>query len=120
MRDFFVVREGNGVVGCGALHICWGDLLEIKAVAVAEGRQRQGIGRALVEACIEEAKGLDVPEVFVLTYEPGFFGRFGFQQVDMMELPRKVWGECQRCPKYPDCDENAMVLKLKPQVKVKW
>ena len=107
-------------MGCAALHICWGDLVEVKSVAVAKEQQRTGIGTALVEACIAEAKGLDVPEVFCLTYEPAFFRQFGFHQVDLMELPRKVWGECQRCPKYPDCDETAMVLQLKPSVKVQW
>ena len=120
MRDFSVVRERNEVMGCAALHICWGDLVEVKSVAVAKEQQRTGIGAALVEACIAEAKGLDVPEVFCLTYEPAFFRQFGFHQVDLMELPRKVWGECQRCPKYPDCDETAMVLQLKPSVKVQW
>lgn len=120
MRDFYVVREGSVIVGCGALHICWEDLVEVKSVAVLEGNQGKGIGAGIVKACIEEAKNLDVAEVFVLTYEPDFFARFGFGQVDLMELPRKVWGECQRCPKYPDCDENAMVLHLKPQSKAKW
>ena len=120
MRDFYVVREGGEVIGCGALHICWEDLLEVKSVAVLEGNQGRGIGATLVNACIDEAKDMDVAEVFVLTYEPEFFSRFGFKQVDLMDLPRKVWGECQRCPKYPDCDENAMVLPLKPQSKAKW
>lgn len=120
LRDFFVIREGDMVVGCGALHICWGDLLEVKAVAVVEEKQHTGVGSALVEECLAEANELNVPEVFVLTYEPDFFARFGFRQVDLMELPRKVWGECQRCPKYPDCDEIAMVLQLKPQAKAKW
>ncbi|MFO8102176.1 MAG: N-acetyltransferase [Dehalococcoidia bacterium] len=120
LRDFFVIREGEKIIGCGALHILWGDLIEIKSVAVAEGYQGKGIGAAVVQACLEEAKELDVPVVFVLTYQTEFFSRFGFDQVDMMELPRKVWGECQRCPKYPDCDEIAMVLKFKPQAEVKW
>ncbi len=120
LRDFFVVKEGDQVVGCGALHICWEDLVEVKSVAVMEGNQGQGIGAVVVQACIEESRELDVAEVFVLTYEPDFFSRFGFIKVDLMALPRKVWGECQRCPKYPDCDETAMVLRLKPQAKVKW
>lgn len=120
LRDYFVFREGSEVAACGALHICWADLVEVKAVAVVDRAQGRGIGSAIVEACMAEARSLDVPEVFVLTYEPGFFARFGFRQVDLMELPRKVWGECQRCPKFPDCDETAMVLQLKPQVKAKW
>ncbi len=120
LRDFYVVRNGGEVVGCGALHICWGDLAEIKAVAVAESSQRKGVGSAIVRACIGEAGEIGVPEIFVLTYEPGFFSRFGFREVNLMDLPRKVWGECQRCAKYPDCDETAMILRLHPEAKARW
>lgn len=113
VRDFFVVRRGNEVLGCAAAHVCWSDLVEIKSVAVNEAQQHAGIGSAIVEACIEEARMMEIPSVFCLTYEPAFFARFGFAQVGLMELPRKVWGECQGCPKYPDCDETAMILRLR-------
>lgn len=113
IRDYFVVRRGPEVLGCVALHVAWGDMAEIKALAVAAERQERGIGAALVRICIEEAKQLDLPTLFCLTYKPAFFRRFGFRQVDLMSLPRKVWGECQRCPKFPSCDETAMVLPLK-------
>jgi len=89
-------------------------LAEVKSVAVLEGNQGRGIGAALVNACIDEAKSLDVAAVFVLTYEPEFFVRFGFEKVDLMELPRKVWGECQRCPKFPDCDEVGLFYIVNP------
>ncbi len=120
LRDFFVVREGDKVIGCGALHILWGDLIEIKSVAVAEDHQRKGIGTLVVDSCLKEAKKINVPLVFVLTYQTDFFATFGFEKIDKMDLPRKVWGECQRCPKYPDCDEVAMILKMKPRAKAKW
>jgi len=113
IRDYFVARDGDEVIACAALHVNWLDLAEIKAVAVAEDTQAQGAGGLLVEACLEEAGGLGIPTVFCLTYKPAFFERFGFRQVDVMELPRKVWGECQRCPKFPNCDEVALVLHLK-------
>jgi amino-acid N-acetyltransferase len=113
VRDFFVVRNGDELVGCGAARVCWSDLMEIKALAVDEKQQHKGIGGAIVEACIEEARRLDIPNVFCLTYETAFFGKHGFQKVGLKDLPRKVWGECQRCPKYPDCDETAMILKLR-------
>lgn len=112
VRDYFVARDGDEVIACAALHVNWLDLAEIKAVAVAEDTQAQGAGGLLVEACLEEAGGLGIPTVFCLTYRPAFFERFGFRQVDLMELPRKVWGECQRCPKFPNCDEVALVLHL--------
>jgi amino-acid N-acetyltransferase len=112
IRDYFVVRQGEGVIACIALHISWSDLAEIKSVAVAEGSQEQGIGAQLVKACLEEAKGLGIATLFCLTYKPAFFEKFDFKQVDKMELPRKVWTECYRCPKFPDCDEVALIYNL--------
>jgi amino-acid N-acetyltransferase len=112
LRDFFVFRDGEEVVACAALHVLWADLAEIKALAVAEEQQDEGIGAALVQACLDEARDLRMPRVFCLTYQPEFFSRFSFRLTDVMELPRKIWGECQRCPKFPHCDEIAMVLDL--------
>jgi len=112
VRDFFVVRQGEQVIGCAALHISWADLVEVKSVAVAEDSRQQGIGTRLVEACLTEAKELGIYTVFCLTYRPGFFERFGFSQVDKMELPRKIWTECYVCPKFPDCDEIALIYHM--------
>ncbi len=112
IRDYFVVREGERVIACAALHVNWADMAEIKSVAVAEDSQRQGTGTQLIEACLREAKELDIPTVFCLTYKPAFFERFGFSQVDKMELPQKVWNECYRCPKFPSCDEVALIYHL--------
>ena len=109
IRDFFVVRDGDTVVACAALHPYWADLAEIRGVAVRQGYQGQGTGRSLVEACLNEAKGLGIPQVFCLTSKPGFFEEVDFCQVDTNELPRKVWAECYRCPKFPDCDEVALI-----------
>jgi len=112
IRDYFVVRQGERVIACVALHVSWSDLAEVKSLAVAEDNQKQGIGAQLVEACLSEAKELGIPTVFCLTYKPAFFERFGFSQVDKMELPHKVWTECYRCPKFPNCDEMALVYHL--------
>lgn len=112
IRDYFVVKQGEQVIACAALHVCWSDLAEIKSVAVAEDSQQQGIGAQLVTACLKEAKELGIPSVFCLTYQPTFFEKFGLSQVDKMELPRKVWTECYRCPKFPDCDEVALICNL--------
>lgn len=114
IRDFFVVREGETVIACAALHIFWSDLAEVRAVSVTEGMQEKGAGAALIKACIDEAKGMGIETIFCLTYRPKFFEKFGFVQVDKNELPRKVWGECLRCPKFPDCDEVALIYKLEP------
>ena len=112
IRDYFVVRQGEQMVACAALHVNWSDLAEIKSLAVAEDNQKQGIGAQLVEACLNEAKELGIPTVFCLTYKPAFFEKFGFSQRDKMELPRKVWTECYRCPKFPNCDEVALICQL--------
>ncbi len=112
IRDFFVVRQGERVIACTALHVMWSDLAEIKSVAVAEDSQKQGIGAQLVKACLREARELGISTVFCLTYKPAFFERFGFSQVDKMELPQKVWTECYRCPKFPNCDEVALIYHL--------
>jgi amino-acid N-acetyltransferase len=112
IRDFFVIKQGEQVIACAALHVCWSDLAEIKSVAVAEDSQQQGIGTQLVEACLKEARLLGIPTVFCLTYRPAFFEKFGLAQIDKMELPRKVWTECYRCPKFPDCDEVALICNL--------
>jgi amino-acid N-acetyltransferase len=112
IRDYFVVRDDDRVVGCGSLHVCWADMAEIKSMAVEEKRQGQGIGTALVASCITEAGRIGIDTVFCLTYKPDFFSRFGFKIVDKMELPRKVWTECYHCPKFPDCDEVAMVRRV--------
>jgi len=100
------------VIACAALHVSWSDLAEIKSVAVAEDSQKQGIGDQLVEACLKEAKELGIVTVFCLTYKSAFFEKFSFSQVDKVELPRKVWTECYRCPKFPDCDEVALVYNF--------
>ena len=112
LRDFFVVREQGSVVGCVALHIMWSDLAEIRSLAVTEDRQSHGYGGALVKACIEEGETLGLSQLFLLTYRASFFERHDFVQADVMSLPRKVWNECYRCPKFPGCEEIAMTLDL--------
>jgi len=113
LRDYFVVRDSNNqVIGCVALHISWADLAEIKSLAVSGDKQAQGLGSVLVEACINEARELGIPTIFCLSYKPAFFEKYNFRQVDKMELPRKIWSECYRCPKFPDCDEVALVYRF--------
>jgi amino-acid N-acetyltransferase len=112
LRDFFVVRDKNNqLIGCVALHINWADLAEVKSLAVSEDKQAKGLGSVLIEACLDEAKGLGIPTIFCLSYKPAFFEKYNFRRVDKMELPRKVWSECYRCPKFPDCDEVALVFR---------
>ena len=112
IHDFFVVREGERVIACAALRISWSDLAEIKSVAVAEDCQRRGIGNRLIKACLKESKALGISTIYCLTYKPEFFDTLGFAQVEKMTLPHKVWNECYRCPKFPNCDEVALICHL--------
>jgi len=112
IRDFFVVRRGLDVLACGALHIIWDDLAEVRSLAVREEAQTAGLGSLLVQACVEEAGRLGLRRLFALTLKPAFFEKLGFAQADVMTLPQKVWNECYCCPKFPNCDEIAMVLDL--------
>jgi amino-acid N-acetyltransferase len=109
IRDFFVIREGGEVVACAALHVSWSDLAEIRSVAVAENNQKKGLGARLVAACLKEADELGIKTVFCFTYRPDFFRRHKFVDIEKMELPRKVWTDCFRCPKFPNCDETALI-----------
>jgi amino-acid N-acetyltransferase len=109
VRDFCVVAEGDKVLACSALHVNWDDLAELKCVAVSEAMHGRGLGRMVVEKCLQEAADLKLRRVFTLTYQPGFFAKFGFQIVDRNTLPHKVWGECIKCHKFPDCHEVAMM-----------
>ena len=112
IRDFFVVRDGDKIIACAALHVFWDDLAEIRAVVVVGDMQSRGIGAMLIKACLDEAISLGLNRIFCLTYKPGFFEKCGFNLVDKSELPQKVWGECLRCPKFPDCDELALIRDL--------
>jgi amino-acid N-acetyltransferase len=113
MRDCFVYEEKGVIAGAGALHICWDNLAEIRSLCVAETFRGKGIGRILVNACMDEAYNFEIERVFLLTYQEEFFRKCGFQAVDKKELPQKIWSDCIKCPKFPECDEIAMVRIVK-------
>ncbi|MFH0827632.1 MAG: N-acetyltransferase [Candidatus Omnitrophota bacterium] len=112
IRDFWVCESGGNVVGCSAVHISWETLVEIKSVAVDKSVQGRGIGAELLDACLSEAKQLGAKKVFVLTYIPEFFRRFGFRKIEHSNLPHKIWAECINCPKFPDCQEIALIKNI--------
>ena len=110
LRDYFVFLEDDGeLAGSASIHIMWEDLAEVRSLAVREGEMRRGIGTQLVESCISEAIMLGIARVFALTYKPEFFEKLGFHVVDKSELPQKIWTDCLKCSKFPDCDEVALV-----------
>jgi amino-acid N-acetyltransferase len=116
VRGYFVLDDGteepHRIIGVCGLGICWEDLAEIRSLAVFEGVSGKGYGTKLVKACLKEARLLGVKRVFALTYVPGFFLHMGFQEVDKSVLPHKIWGDCLKCPKFPQCDETALMIEL--------
>ena len=112
LQTFLVAQAGTQIVGCCALEVVWADLAEIKSLAVDNGLRGQGVGRALVERALGQAGELEVPRVFALTLETGFFERLGFKVVAKAELPMKVWRDCARCPKQQECDETAVIISF--------
>ncbi len=114
MRDYFVYedRESKEVGGACALHICWENLAEIRSLCVDPSLRHGGIGHELVAACIEEARAFGISRLFVLTYRDSFFRGFAFEEVEKNELPHKIWTDCIKCPKFPECDEIAMIHTL--------
>lgn len=115
LRDFVVVKDSDALIGCGALHVVWADLAEVRSLAVVEGWHGKGVGRCIVEALLEEVRRLGLPRVFTLTYQQQFFEDLGFHVVPKETLPHKVWGDCLNCPKFPNCDEIAMVLDFEQE-----
>ncbi|MBE0504387.1 MAG: N-acetyltransferase [Desulfuromonadales bacterium] len=112
IRDFYVWEEDGVVVGTVCLHICWEDLAEVRSLAVEENFEGRGIGRQLVETCLQEARQIGLKKVFALTYKDQFFAKLGFHLLEKSELPHKIWGDCIKCPKFPECDEIAMSIEL--------
>jgi len=114
VRDFYVYTddESGELLGVCALHICWEDLGEIRSLAVKGGERMKGIGKIMALACLEEAALLGLKRVFALTYKPDFFKKLEFNEIDKSTLPHKIWGDCIKCSKFPDCDETAMMAEL--------
>ena len=116
LRDFYVCENSSQtdkIFGCSALHIVWEDLAEIKSLCVREEYQGNRIGKSLVNSCLLEARDLGIKTVFALTYAEKFFSSCGFIRIDREKLPHKIWAECIDCSKFPNCDEIAMVYKIK-------
>ncbi|SDG27942.1 amino-acid N-acetyltransferase [Selenomonas sp. WCT3] len=110
LRDMVIAENDEGeIVGVGGLHLIWDRLAEIRTMAVSPKMTRQGIGAEIVTRLIDEGKALGVEKFFTLTYKPGFFQTLGFRTITKEELPHKVWKECIDCPKFPNCDEIAMI-----------
>lgn len=112
IRDFIVYEDKGIIKGVCALRILWEDLAEIRSLAVKEEYQERGIGMTLLKKALKEAQDMGIKKVFALTYRPDFFKRAGFHDIDKTKLPQKIWGDCLKCHKFPDCDEHAVIITL--------
>ena len=93
----FTVAESDGViVGCGALHILWEDLAEVRTVAVEKSFHKQGIGHKILEAIIQRARELGVDRIFCLTFQTEFFGRHGFEEIQGTPVDPDVYQQLLR------------------------
>ena len=116
IRDFSVAYDGEVLAGCGALHFYTPTCAEVRSLAVLPEMKQHGVGRALVEALEQEARDNDLESIFAFTYVPGFFQKLGFSEVERGELPLKAWKDCLRCPKFQNCDEIAVLKRLKAPI----
>jgi amino-acid N-acetyltransferase len=112
VRDFIVIEDNGEITGICALRIVWEDLAEIRSLAVRDECRRRGIGTKLIRKCLKEASELGIKRVFALTYLPEFFRKAGFKTIDKAKLPQKIWGDCMKCPKFPECNEHAVIIDL--------
>ncbi len=114
IKEYVVAEESPGgeLVGCGSLKIYSRALAEVAGLAVRADRQRAGLGRALLEALLAEARGHGLVEVLALTRKPAFFMKLGFVLAAREHFPLKVWADCDRCPRQNCCDEVAVVRRL--------
>jgi N-acetylglutamate synthase-like GNAT family acetyltransferase len=116
IKEYVVAQEeterDHTIVACGSLKLYSETLAEIAGVAVRDDWQGRGLGRAVIETLIAEARALGLSEVFALTRKPAFFLRLGFGPAEKAQFPQKVWADCARCPRQACCDEIAVTLKL--------
>lgn len=113
IRDMIVAEEDGHIVGVGGLHVVWDAIAEIRTLAVAKSATRKHIGSEIVLRLIADGKKLGIETFFTLTYQPEFFSSLSFREVTKDKLPQKIWKECIDCPKFPNCDEIAMILMNK-------
>jgi amino-acid N-acetyltransferase len=96
VQEFWVAVQEDEVVGCGALHVLWADLGEVRTVAVAPSMTGRGIGHAIVDQLLSVARELQLQRLFVLTFETEFFSRHGFTEIEGTPVTAEVYEEMCR------------------------
>jgi len=93
VQEFSVAVENGEIVGCGAIHVLWEDLAEVRTVAVAENFRRQGVGHKIMQAVIQRAREIGVKRIFCLTFETEFFGKHGFEEIQGTPVDPEVYAQ---------------------------
>jgi amino-acid N-acetyltransferase len=96
VQEFVVAVDGSQVIGCGALHVLWEDLAEVRTVAVKEEFHKKGIGHQIIEAIIDRAQSIGVERIFCLTFQTQFFGKHGFKVIEGTPVEPDVYQELLR------------------------
>jgi amino-acid N-acetyltransferase len=96
VQEFTVAVEGDQVVGCGALHVLWEDLAEVRTVAVAENLRGKGVGHKILDSIIDRADKIGVKRIFCLTFETKFFGSHGFEVIEGTPVEPEIYAELLR------------------------
>ena len=96
VQETWVAEVDDDIVGCGALHVLWSDLGEVRTVAVSPAVKGQGVGHLIVERLIEVARDLQLQRLFVLTFETDFFGAHGFAEIEGTPVTAEVYEEMCR------------------------
>ncbi len=113
IRSYNVAWEEGEIVGFCALHIHSPSLAEIRSLIVKESHRGRGIATSIIEVSLEEALGLGVKEVLVLTYQRTLFEKLGFVEVSKEAIPdHKIWADCIKCKYFPICEEIALIKRF--------
>ena len=111
--EFVVAEEKGSIIGCGALHVSWEDLAEVRTLIVTKKYQGKGIGAKIVCELEKRAVKIGIKKVFALSFKPAFFKKLRYVEIKRDVLPHKVWRDCIKCPLFPDCGETALMKSIK-------
>ena len=114
IRSYVLAYKDNKLIGYGALHIHSPTLSEVRSLIVSEDARGMGVGKKIVNFCINEAKELGVKEILALTYIADFFKKLGFKEIEKEKIPdHKIWLDCVKCIHFPICNEISLIYKVK-------
>ncbi len=112
ISQFFVIENQNSVIGCVAIEVFTTELGEVRSLAVDPVYKNQNLGETLLAAVEAYARQLGLSKMMALTYIESFFHKYGYQTIEMSNLPEKIWRVCVKCPKFHNCDEIPVIKHL--------